>query len=102
MVVSNTVHYSGQLEVDPITGDMAEGTVQDPRQKILHNLNTILEAGGSSLNIFLTGMGGFSVVNEVYATFVSDLKRASIYVVKIMRFEFHREYVSVWNPSFLS
>ncbi|KAJ5400499.1 hypothetical protein N7465_010988 [Penicillium sp. CMV-2018d] len=80
MVVGNMIYCSGQLGVDPTTGKMVEGTVQDRTRQILRNLNAVLEAGGSSLqdaikvNIFLTDMADFSAVNEVYATFFSDPK----------------------------
>ncbi|KAJ9492765.1 hypothetical protein VN97_g440 [Penicillium thymicola] len=80
MVVGNMIYCSGQLGVDPTTGKMVEGTVQDRTRQILRNLNAVLEAGGSSLqdaikvNIFLTNMADFSAVNEVYTTFFSDPK----------------------------
>ncbi|KAJ5373765.1 YjgF/Yer057p/UK114 family [Penicillium concentricum] len=80
LVVGNVVYCSGQLGVDPITGEMVEGTIQDRTRQILRNLNAVLEAGGSSLhdaikvNIFLTDMADFSAVNEVYSTFFSDPK----------------------------
>ncbi|CAG8908922.1 unnamed protein product [Penicillium egyptiacum] len=84
MVVGNMVYCSGQLGVDPTTGKMVEGTIQDRTRQILRNLNAVLEAGGSSLqdaikvNIFLTDMADFSAVNDVYATFFSDPKPVSI------------------------
>ncbi|KAJ5964563.1 YjgF/Yer057p/UK114 family [Penicillium vulpinum] len=80
LVVGNMIYCSGQLGVDPTTGQMVEGTIQDRTRQILRNLNAVLEAGGSSLhdaikvNIFLTDMANFSAVNEVYATFFSDPK----------------------------
>ncbi|KAJ5486282.1 hypothetical protein N7530_000582 [Penicillium desertorum] len=83
MVVGNMIYCSGQLGVDPTTGKMVEGTIQDRTRQILRNLNAVLEAGGSSLqdaikvNIFLTDMADFAAVNEVYATFFSDPKPGS-------------------------
>ncbi|KXG53866.1 YjgF/Yer057p/UK114 family [Penicillium griseofulvum] len=80
LVVGNVVYCSGQLGVDPTTGEMVKGTIQDRTRQILRNLNAVLEAGGSSLhdaikvNIFLTDMADFSAVNEVYDTFFSDPK----------------------------
>ncbi|CAI7658455.1 unnamed protein product [Penicillium glandicola] len=80
LVVGDVVYTSGQLGIDPTTGKIVEGTIQDRTRQILRNLNAVLEAGGSSLhdaikvNIFLTDMADFSAVNEVYATFFSDPK----------------------------
>ncbi|KAJ5543105.1 YjgF/Yer057p/UK114 family [Penicillium sp. DV-2018c] len=80
LVVGDVVYCSGQLGVDPTTGEMVKGSIQDRTRQILQNLNAVLEAGGSSLrdaikiNIFLTDMADFPAVNEVYQTFFSDPK----------------------------
>ncbi|RAH51040.1 L-PSP endoribonuclease family protein Brt1 [Aspergillus brunneoviolaceus CBS 621.78] len=72
IVANNTVHCSGQIGVDPATGELVKGSVQARAEQILRNLRAVLEAAGSSLddvvkvNIFLTDMGDFGAVNEVY------------------------------------
>ncbi|CAK7208968.1 hypothetical protein SCUCBS95973_000292 [Sporothrix curviconia] len=69
------VYCSGQVGVDPKTGEMVEGTIQDRTRQILKNMSAVLEAAGSSLdnvvkvNIFITAMDNFGAVNEVYKEF---------------------------------
>ncbi|KAI9933458.1 hypothetical protein ASPWEDRAFT_138055 [Aspergillus wentii DTO 134E9] len=80
LVVGDVVYCSGQVGVNPTTGKMVEGTVQDRARQVLLNLNAVLEAGGSSLhdaikvNIFLSDMADFPAVNEVYDKFFVDPK----------------------------
>lgn len=70
------VFSSGQLPLDPATGQMPEGPAEQARQS-LENVKAVLEAAGSSLSkavkvtIFLQNMEHFGAVNEVYASFFS-------------------------------
>ncbi|MFM1816993.1 MAG: hypothetical protein RLZ98_3688, partial [Pseudomonadota bacterium] len=67
------VHYSGQIPLDPGTGKLVEGDVKDQTEQVFSNLKTVLAAAGLSLadvvkaTVFLTDMGDFAVMNEVYA-----------------------------------
>ncbi|CAK7233198.1 hypothetical protein SBRCBS47491_008527 [Sporothrix bragantina] len=71
------VYCSGQVGVDPKTGEMVEGSIQDRTRQILKNMSAVLEAAGSSIdnvvkvNIFITAMDNFGAVNEVYKEFFS-------------------------------
>lgn len=72
---------SGQLGIDPITGDLAQG-VQAQAERSMNNLKAVIEAAGASLDgivkttIFLKDMNDFAVVNEVYGSFFSGDKPA--------------------------
>ncbi|RAQ43083.1 protein mmf1 [Aspergillus flavus] len=72
------IYCSGQIGCDPETGRLIEGTIQERTKQILSNISSILLAGGSGLdnivkcNIYLTDMGDFGPMNEVYTTFFSD------------------------------
>ncbi|CAK41877.1 hypothetical protein CBS63078_3727 [Aspergillus niger] len=78
IVVGDMVFCSGQVGVNPATGKMVEGSIQERTKQILNNLGAVLEAGGSSLqdavkmNIFLADMNDFAAVNEIYAAFFED------------------------------
>lgn len=67
---------SGQLPLDPDSGRIPEGIVEQSRQA-LRNLQAVLEAGGSSIDavvkttVFLADMNDFEEMNRVYATFFS-------------------------------
>ena len=69
------VFVSGQIPLDPATGAVVEGGVGAQTARVLDSLRAILEASGSGLGrvvkttIFLTDLGGFAEVNEVYARY---------------------------------
>jgi 2-iminobutanoate/2-iminopropanoate deaminase len=66
---------SGQIPMDPETGQMVDGDVEAQAERALRNVEGILEAAGGSLQhvvratVWLTDMGDFEKVNEVYARF---------------------------------
>ena len=69
------VFVSGQIPLDPATGAFVPGGVEVQAEQSLKNLKAVLEAAGCSLadvvktTVFLTNMGDFAAVNEVYARF---------------------------------
>jgi 2-iminobutanoate/2-iminopropanoate deaminase len=69
---------SGQLGLDPATGDFAGGDVEAQAARALMNLGNVLEAAGCTFEdvvkttIFLADMADFAVVNAVYGRFVTD------------------------------
>jgi 2-iminobutanoate/2-iminopropanoate deaminase len=66
---------SGQIALDPATGEFVGVTVQHQTERVLQNLKAILEAGGASLShvvkttVFLKDMNDFAAINEVYARY---------------------------------
>ena len=66
---------SGQVGVDPASGEFAGPTIQQQTERMLENVKAILEAGGASLShvvkttVFLKDMNDFAAMNEVYARF---------------------------------
>jgi len=66
---------SGQIALDPATGRMVAGDVRAQADRVLRNLQAVVEAAGGSLRdvvktvIFLKSIDDFPAVNEVYATF---------------------------------
>jgi 2-iminobutanoate/2-iminopropanoate deaminase len=69
---------SGQLGLDPATGDFAGGDVESQAARALMNLGNVLEAAGCTFEdvtkttIFLADMADFATVNAVYGRFVTD------------------------------
>lgn len=77
----DVVYASGQIPVDPATGEMKSDVPEAARQS-LTNLKNLLEAAGSDLEnvikvmIFITDMSKFGELNEVYAEFFSNHRPA--------------------------
>lgn len=69
------VFCSGQIALDPSTGQLVEGSVGDRTRACLENLRSVLGAAGCSMRdivkttIFLTDMGAFGEVNDAYGAF---------------------------------
>jgi len=76
------VFVSGQLPLDPSTGRMVGGTIQEQTEQVFANLRAILEAAGSSLDrlvkttVFLTSLSDFPGMNEVYRRHVGEIPPA--------------------------
>jgi 2-iminobutanoate/2-iminopropanoate deaminase len=72
------VYTSGQLPLDPKTGELAGATAAEQTEQVIANLKAILEAAGSSLSqvlkttCFLTDMGEFAEFNAVYSKYFSE------------------------------
>ena len=72
------VFCSGQLGLDPATGDMVEGGVEAQAERALRNLGAVLDAAGVGMNdvvkttLFLASMDDFTAVNAVYAKFMPE------------------------------
>lgn len=78
----NMIFCSGQIPIDPETGEFVSADIAEQTEQVLRNLNAVLEAADSSLNnvvkttVFLVDMNDFGAMNEVYARFFSENKPA--------------------------
>ena len=93
VVAGGFVYASGQIPIDPATGQFVEGGVREQTEQVLRNLSKVLEAAGSSLSrvvkttVFLADMNDFAAMNEVYGRFVVDPPpaRATVQVARLPR-----------------
>lgn len=75
IVANGMVWVSGQIAIDPATGQIASGGVAEQTRRALNNVKGLLEAAGSNLEqvvratVWLTSMDDFAAMNEVYATY---------------------------------
>jgi 2-iminobutanoate/2-iminopropanoate deaminase len=75
--VGDMVYASGQVALDPATGQLVEGGVREQTIRVLENLKAVLTAAGSDLQhvvkttVFLKNMADFAVMNEVYASYLA-------------------------------
>jgi reactive intermediate/imine deaminase len=71
----NTVYFSGQIPLDPATGNMIEGSIVAQTRRVFDNLKAVAEAAGGSLDqivrvgIYVTNLGHFAEVNAVMAEY---------------------------------
>ncbi len=90
---STLVFASGQIALDPASGQLVEGDVRAQTRQALHNLSAVLEAAGSSLGqvvkttVFLVAMADFTAMNEVYGEFFASdpPARSTIAVAELPR-----------------
>ena len=91
--VSDFVFCSGQIPIDPATGEFVSQDVAEQTKQVLRNLSAVLEAAGSGLDkvvkttVFLADMGDFAAMNDVYAEFFSENKpaRATVQAARLPR-----------------
>jgi 2-iminobutanoate/2-iminopropanoate deaminase len=80
--IAGMVFCSGQIPIDPATGEFVSDDVAEQTEQVLKNLSAVLEAAGTNLNnvvkttVFLADMNDFAAMNEVYARYFSDNKPA--------------------------
>jgi len=76
--VGNTLYFSGQIPLDPATGELVAGDITTQARRVFENLRAVCEAAGGSLaqltrvGIYLTDLGHFAAVNAVMAEFCKE------------------------------
>ena len=84
---------SGQIPIDPASGELVQGGVEAETRQVLNNLKAILEAAGSSLEkvvkatLFIADMNEFGTINEIYAEYfqAAPPARACVEVARLPR-----------------
>ena len=75
VIIGDVVYTSGQIPLDPQTGEFVEGGIAEQTEQVLRNLAAVLRAAGTSLEavvkttVFLADMNDFAAMNEVYGRF---------------------------------
>ncbi|MCQ4164747.1 RidA family protein [Tahibacter harae] len=76
--VGNTIYTSGQIPLDPSTGEMIGGDITAQARRVFENLRAVIEAAGASFDdvarvgIYLTDLGNFAAVNAVMAEYFRE------------------------------
>jgi 2-iminobutanoate/2-iminopropanoate deaminase len=89
----NMIFLSGQIPIDPKTGELTGGDIRQQTQQVLENIKGLLESQRLGMEdvikvtIFLKDMGNFNQVNEVYAAYFSSFPpaRSTVEVAKLPR-----------------
>ena len=87
-VVGNLVFTSGQIAIDPATGNVEATTIEEQTHQVCKNLNNLLEAAGSDISkavktvCFLKNMSDFAAFNSVYGEYFTSKPARSCVAVK--------------------
>ncbi len=82
VVAGGLVFVSGQIPLDPATGELVEGPFAEQVRRVLENVDAVLHAAGSArdrvlkVTVFLTDMGRFGELNRVYESFFAGHRPA--------------------------
>ncbi|MCX6573729.1 MAG: RidA family protein [Candidatus Aminicenantes bacterium] len=93
IIANGFVFCSGQIPIDPATGELNTGSIEDQTRQVLKNVSAVLEAAGSSLDeavkctVFLQDMNDFAKMNAVYAEFFKapNPARAAVQAARLPR-----------------
>ena len=91
--VGSLLFISGQIPIDPATGDLTDGGVEAQTEQVMRNLGALLGAAGAGFEhvvrttIFLADMNDFAIVNTVYGGHLADPPpaRATVEVARLPR-----------------
>lgn len=78
----NTLYASGQIAINPVSGELILSSIPEETKQVMENIKAILEAAEMTFDdvlkcsIFLSDMGNFGVVNEVYASYFGEVPPA--------------------------
>ena len=88
VVTGGMVYTSGQIALDPNTGELVGGTIEEQAEQVMKNLVSVLEAAGTKPEnavrtmCFLTDINDFAAFNEVYARYFTEKPARSCVAVR--------------------
>ena len=93
MIGPSLLFLSGQIPLDPKTGELVKGTIEEETRRVMENLRAVLAAGGATFQqvvkttIYLADLADFAKVNEVYGSYfpANPPARATVQVAALPR-----------------
>ncbi|HET7231653.1 MAG TPA: RidA family protein [Longimicrobium sp.] len=93
MVAHGMVYTAGQIPLDPATGNLVEGDITVQTERVMRNVQAVLQAAGGDLStvvkttVFLRDMGDFAAMNEVYGRWFAGHApaRSTVQVARLPR-----------------
>ena len=89
VIHGGTMYVSGQIPLDPDTGVLVTGTIEEETHRVMQNISAILEAAGISFNevlkcsVFVTDIQNFGRINAVYATYFEEANAPARELVQV-------------------
>lgn len=87
----NTLYVSGQIPLDPKSGELVMNSIEEQTKQVMENLKAVLSETGMSFDnvvkatIFITDMNDFSKINSVYGTYFSEKNAPARETVQVSR-----------------
>ena len=87
-IAGGFLYASGQIAIDPATGEMVQGGIEEQTKRVMENIAGLLEAAGVTFadvvktTCFLADMGDFTVFNGIYGSYFTDKPARSCVAVK--------------------
>ncbi len=84
--VNGFVYVSGQIPLDPTTGELVNGDIRKQVTRVFENIRAILKASGCDLKnvvkatVFVTDLSNFAIINEIYSQYFQENKPARSFV----------------------
>ena len=78
VLTGNTLYTSGQIAIDPKTGELVTANIETETQQVMQNMKAVLEAAGMTFenvvktSIFIMNMGDFGTINTVYGSYFNE------------------------------
>lgn len=88
IIVEKMLYSSGQIALDPVSGEVVGSTIEEQTEQVMKNLGAILEAAGADYTkvvkttCFLADMGDFAAFNQIYAKYFTEKPARSCVAVK--------------------
>jgi len=90
VVVEKMLYSSGQIALDPVSGEVVGSTIEEQTEQVMKNLGAILEAAGADYTkvvkttCFLADMGDFAAFNQIYAKYFTEKPARRCVAVKTL------------------
>jgi 2-iminobutanoate/2-iminopropanoate deaminase len=87
----NMLFLSGQIPIDPVSGEIVDGKIKEQTKRVLDNLKAVLEAAGADFSnvvrsdVFLSSMDDFADMNEVYGEYFTCDPKPARQAVEVSR-----------------
>lgn len=75
---NNLIFCSGQIPLDPQTGELVKGGIEEETKRVMENLKAVITQSGSGMDkvlkttIYLTDLSNFQIVNEIYGSYFTE------------------------------
>jgi len=91
VLAGNTLYTSGQIPLDPTTGELVGGSIEAETKQVMENLKAVLEAAGADFSnvvktsIFIMNMDDFAAINTVYSGYINEETAPARETVQVAR-----------------